>query len=333
VHARDEFRCTYRLQLRPGFGFREAKELVPYLQRLGDSHLYLSPVLEARAASTHGYDVVDPTRVSDDLGGEAELRALCGADLDVIVDVVPNHMAASDENPYWRDPERRPRVFDIDPETGRHGRFFDVDELAGVRVEDPDVFETTHGKVLELVRGGLVQGLLAPLTELYAELTGERRSFTEVAHEAKLEQARTTFRPEFDVRARLAALAGMPDEWAAFARPRVGAFDDPNEGYFALQTLVGAWPLKRERLDRFEKALREAKVSTSWVEPDIAHESPRGRRGSNRFRSGTPRARRAGRRARAGDRRCDDAPQAHGAGRPRPLPGRRARGAVARRSG
>ena len=115
-------RATYRLQLRPDFGFADARALVPYLRELGVSHLYLSPVLQARRGSTHGYDVVDPTRVSDELGGEAALRALCRAHgLGVILDIVPNHMAASDENPFWRDPELRRRFFDLDPATGRTG--------------------------------------------------------------------------------------------------------------------------------------------------------------------------------------------------------------------
>ena len=103
-----ELRATYRLQLGPELGFREARELVPYLRELGVSHLYLSPSLQARRGSTHGYDVVDPTRVSEDLGGEEEFRALSAAarepGLGIVLDIVPNHMAASDENPFWRDP-------------------------------------------------------------------------------------------------------------------------------------------------------------------------------------------------------------------------------------
>src|SRR5206468_714453 len=132
-----------------------ARALVPYLASLGVSHLYLSPSLQARHGSTHGYDVVDPTRLSDDLGGETAFRRLCaearGAGLGVVLDIVPNHMAASDENPSWTDPARREVVFDLDRVTGRHRRFFDVDDLAGVRVEDPEVFAFTHSKVLELV--------------------------------------------------------------------------------------------------------------------------------------------------------------------------------------
>jgi (1->4)-alpha-D-glucan 1-alpha-D-glucosylmutase len=153
------FRATYRLQLRPGFGFREARELVPYLRELGVSHLYLSPIMEARAGSTHGYDVVDPTRISEQLGGEAAFRELAAAGLGLVADVVPNHMAASDENRLWADDELREKVFDVDPETGWHRRFFTIDDLAGIRVEDPGVFELTQGKALELVREGLVDGL------------------------------------------------------------------------------------------------------------------------------------------------------------------------------
>src|SRR5262249_11170292 len=152
--------ATYRLQLTPDLGFAAARELVPYLRELGVSHLYLSPVLQARRGSTHGYDVVDPGRVSEDLGGEHGLRALSAAGLDVIVDVGPHPMAASEEESrYWRDPRLRRRFFDLDEETRRHRRLFDIDELAGVRVEDPDVFAATHAVVLGLVREGLVHGL------------------------------------------------------------------------------------------------------------------------------------------------------------------------------
>src|SRR5215213_7173584 len=158
-----ELRCTYRLQLGPGVGLREARGLVPYLRDLGVSHLYLSPVLQAREGSTPGYDVVDPTRVSEALGGEDELRALSAtareAGLGLVLDVVPNHMAVGEESPFWRDPLWRAKFFDLDWRTGSHRRFFDVGELAGVRVEDPEVWELTHRKVVELVREGLVDGL------------------------------------------------------------------------------------------------------------------------------------------------------------------------------
>src|SRR5688500_15184934 len=143
--------------------FADAAALVPYLRDLGVSHLYLSPAFAARDGSTHGYDVVDPTRLSDALGGEDGFRALAAtareAGMGIVLDVVPNHMATDDANPYWADPERRARFFDIDPESGRHRRFFDIDHLAGVRQEDPEVFAATHALVLGLVREGLVDGL------------------------------------------------------------------------------------------------------------------------------------------------------------------------------
>jgi (1->4)-alpha-D-glucan 1-alpha-D-glucosylmutase len=255
--------CTYRLQLLPHLDFRRARELVPHLRDLGVSHLYLSPSLQARSGSTHGYDVVDPTHLSEELGGEDEFRALCEAGLGVVLDIVPNHMAASeDENPFWRDPLRRAKFFDVEWRTGGVRRFFDIGDLAGVRMEDPEVFEVTHRKVVELVQEGLVHGVRVdhpdglanparylhrlreagiervwvekilepgeqlrdwpvcgttgyefanavtglfvdpaaeePLTDLYRSFTGEERAFGEIAHEAKLEQARTTFEPEVE---------------------------------------------------------------------------------------------------------------------------------------
>ena len=155
-------RATYRLQLTAQFGFDEARALLPYLGELGVSHLYLSPIMQARRGSTHGYDVVDPNRISDQLGGERGFRALAdaahAAGMGVIVDFVPNHMAIADENPYWSGSARE-RIFDVDPATGWHRRFFTIDDLAGVRVEDPEVFAATHRAILELVGEGLVDGL------------------------------------------------------------------------------------------------------------------------------------------------------------------------------
>lgn len=101
-------RATYRLQLHPGFTFADATRAVPYLARLGVSHLYLSPILEAAPGSTHGYDVVDPERVSGALGGEAGFRALVdaahAAGLGILLDIVPNHMSiAGTANGWWMD--------------------------------------------------------------------------------------------------------------------------------------------------------------------------------------------------------------------------------------
>src|SRR5437868_674572 len=99
--------ATYRLQFHAGFRFADAAALVPYLHALGVSDLYASPILQARRGSTHGYDTTDPYRISAELGGEEGLRALAAAlqahGMGLLVDVVPNHMAASSENPWWRD--------------------------------------------------------------------------------------------------------------------------------------------------------------------------------------------------------------------------------------
>ena len=98
---------TYRLQLNASFRFADARALAPYLESLGISDLYVSPIMTARRGSTHGYDVADPTRISEELGGEDEflrLAAILAArEMGLLLDIVPNHTAASLENPWWRD--------------------------------------------------------------------------------------------------------------------------------------------------------------------------------------------------------------------------------------
>jgi len=99
--------ATYRLQLGPDFDFARAAALVPYLAELGVSHLYLSPVTEARPGSTHGYDVVDHGKIREELGGEAGLEALRArcveAGLGLILDFVPNHAGIGPSNEGWQD--------------------------------------------------------------------------------------------------------------------------------------------------------------------------------------------------------------------------------------
>ena len=103
-----ERRATYRLQLHAGFTFADAQAAIPYLAKLGVSHLYLSPVLQAADGSMHGYDVVDPDRVSTQLGGEAGWASLVAATkaagLGILLDIVPNHMSiAGSTNHWWLD--------------------------------------------------------------------------------------------------------------------------------------------------------------------------------------------------------------------------------------
>jgi (1->4)-alpha-D-glucan 1-alpha-D-glucosylmutase len=99
--------ATYRLQLHAGFPLPAAQQVLGYLAELGISHVYLSPCLQAVPGSQHGYDVVDPSKISDDLGGEQAwssfVRAARELQLRILLDVVPNHMSASQYNPWWDD--------------------------------------------------------------------------------------------------------------------------------------------------------------------------------------------------------------------------------------
>jgi (1->4)-alpha-D-glucan 1-alpha-D-glucosylmutase len=256
-------RATMRLQFHRGFTFADARALAPYFASLGVSHIYASPIMTARLGSPHGYDVVDPTCVNPELGGEAELLGLVEElrrhELGLIVDIVPNHMAVGSDNRWWMDvlargqKSRYAKYFDIDwnapnsnlrgklllPVLGRpygealdsgeitpargddasafivryfdhffpiaprdlaadaalgdfdptapqgrarlHAllerqhyrlawwrlandqinwrRFFDINELAALRVEDDDVFEAVHAAVLRLYADGVIDGL------------------------------------------------------------------------------------------------------------------------------------------------------------------------------
>ncbi|GMB81933.1 malto-oligosyltrehalose synthase [Shinella zoogloeoides] len=98
-------RSTYRLQFRNGMDFGRARRLVPYLKRLGISHLYASPLMTAVGGSTHGYDVTRADEIDPALGGREGLVRLAGdlhaEGMGLLLDIVPNHMAASLENPWW----------------------------------------------------------------------------------------------------------------------------------------------------------------------------------------------------------------------------------------
>ncbi len=220
---------TYRLQFGPQLNFADAAALVPYLASLGAGAVYTSPLLASRPGSTHGYDVADPRRVSDVLGGEPGRLVLVAAvrahGLALVADIVPNHVgvAVARANPAWWDvlrhgpdsayahwfdivgwPLRLPvladtpdaltdpwvdgdllryheHAFPLAPGTAKAGtpeqvheaqhyrlvcwradlgyRRFAVSEVAAVRVEDPEVFEGTHGEVLRWVAEGDADGL------------------------------------------------------------------------------------------------------------------------------------------------------------------------------
>ncbi|HEV2720658.1 MAG TPA: malto-oligosyltrehalose synthase [Thermoanaerobaculia bacterium] len=98
-------RATYRVQFNAGFTFRDARAIAPYLAELGISDIYASPILKARRGSTHGYDVVDASALNPELGTEDDFTALHEElqrlGMGLLLDVVPNHMAASEENAWW----------------------------------------------------------------------------------------------------------------------------------------------------------------------------------------------------------------------------------------
>ena len=115
---------TYRLQFNAGFRFEDARALIPYLYDLGITDVYASPLLQAKRGSPHGYDVTDPSHLNPELGTDQEFDAfvteLHNHDMGLLLDIVPNHMSASSENPWWMDVlENGPRSpfashFDVD---------------------------------------------------------------------------------------------------------------------------------------------------------------------------------------------------------------------------
>src|SRR5437016_6661345 len=115
---------TYRVQFNRDFRFTDAIEIVDYLHELGITDLYASPILKARPGSTHGYDVIDPTQLNPEIGTADELHELCEAlharGMGLILDIVPNHMAATIENPWWFDVLEK-------GEASPYAQFFDVD--------------------------------------------------------------------------------------------------------------------------------------------------------------------------------------------------------------
>ncbi len=145
---------TYRLQIQPGFGFDDAAAAVDHLATLGVSHVYLSPVLQPTPGSTHGYDVVDHTRLNEEAGGRAAFDRLVTAaharGLGLVVDVVPNHMAlptpASLNAPLWsvlREGRESP-----------YAAWFDVDWSADLRHPDTLVLPVLGGPLAETLAAG-----------------------------------------------------------------------------------------------------------------------------------------------------------------------------------
>nr|WP_045234163.1 malto-oligosyltrehalose synthase [Deinococcus pimensis] len=265
-------RATYRLQLHAGFTFEDARGVLDYLARLGVSDLYLSPPFQAVTGSTHGYNLVNFERISEELGGEEGLRALSedarARGMGVVVDFVPNHMGiANGENPWWED------VL----ENGQSSRFADVFDVSWrplKRSLDGKVLLPTlgdqYGRVLE--RGELKltrergriwlsyyerrfpvsPRSLGPLLELAAQRSGlaeddaDRMELESIATQARnLPHSETTdplarevrAREKVVLRRRLAALADRSEGVARALDEAVEAFN-AREGFELLDQLV-----------------------------------------------------------------------------------------------
>jgi (1->4)-alpha-D-glucan 1-alpha-D-glucosylmutase len=192
---------TYRLQLSSALTLHDARAHVPYLHRLGISHLYLSPVLAARPGSTHGYDVADPTHVSHELGGDVALVALAETahahGMGIVLDIVPNHMGIGRENPYWDD-------LLAHGSQSRYGSWFDVEWHAPTR--------RLTGKVLLPVLGDSLDDVLAR-HELMLDVSDQGVRVRYFDHSFPLDPA--TLPPELELAMRDPWARGTVHEWAA----------------------------------------------------------------------------------------------------------------------
>jgi (1->4)-alpha-D-glucan 1-alpha-D-glucosylmutase len=146
-------RATYRLQLSREFTFDDAASIADYLAALGISHLYASPYFQAAPGSSHGYDIVNPAEVNDELGGEGGHQRLCRTlrkeGLGQVLDIVANHMAVNPRNRWWWD------VLE-NGASSRFAGFFDVDwdppESRHANKILLPVLEDHYGRVLEAGR-------------------------------------------------------------------------------------------------------------------------------------------------------------------------------------
>jgi (1->4)-alpha-D-glucan 1-alpha-D-glucosylmutase len=213
---------TYRLQLTADFGFRDAAAVVPYLRDLGVSHVYCSPVLQAAPGSTHGYDVVDHSRLSDDLGGTegwGTLVAACEANgLGIVIDIVPNHMA-------WPTPERlNPVLWDIltHGRSSAYAHWLDIDwEAQGGKILLPVLGKPLRKAVAD---GEVVVDRDAGLVRYYDhEFPMAQGTFTLDEQHYRLAHWRTgndevNYRRFFDITTLMGVRVELPDVFEATHR-------------------------------------------------------------------------------------------------------------------
>ena len=144
--------ATYRLQFNKDFSFRDATNLLDYFSELGITHIYASPIWRSRPGSTHGYDIIDPTRLNPELGSEADFFALQtelrNRGMGLILDIVPNHMSASSDNSWWMD------VLEHGPESA-YANYFDIDWHPPSRSLDSKILLPVLGRPFaEVLEGG-----------------------------------------------------------------------------------------------------------------------------------------------------------------------------------
>ncbi len=146
---------TYRLQFNAAFRFEDASGILEYLHELGIDHIYASPLLRARTGSAHGYDVTDPARINPEIGSHEDFDRFAGrlreAGLGLLLDIVPNHMAAHPENPWWNDVLARGQA-------STYANFFDIDWSPG-KILLP-ILSEPYGNALESGRLSIEDGTL-----------------------------------------------------------------------------------------------------------------------------------------------------------------------------
>jgi (1->4)-alpha-D-glucan 1-alpha-D-glucosylmutase len=229
---------SYRLQISLSFDLAAARDLVPYLAELGIDTLYSSPLLASRSNSPHGYDLVDPTRIDPEIGGEAGLERLAGAlaarGMGVLLDVVVNHMAASLENPWWLDVLER-------GQGSRWASFFDIDwqalERDGEKLALP-VLAAPWGEILE---SGQLKAVVGE-RGLALQVHGQSYPLAEESYRELLLWASEELRPGEEAAAGLREVLATTDEGALrrallAQRQRSAAFAAFLDG--ALQRLAG----------------------------------------------------------------------------------------------
>ncbi|HEY6901973.1 MAG TPA: malto-oligosyltrehalose synthase [Puia sp.] len=163
--------ATYRLQLNDRFTLKHVKGIIEYLYQLGISTIYASPITTAFKGSQHGYDVTNPLILSPEIGTEEELKEIAATlrerGMSWLQDIVPNHMAYIDQNPWIADIQEKGRqspfyeYFDFVEGPGRmkYRRFFTIDSLISLRMENEKVFRDYHERIHHWYLQNWIQGL------------------------------------------------------------------------------------------------------------------------------------------------------------------------------